>query len=88
MHCEVSTEELLVYYLLDCEATDPLRTLAERNGYKDSSDRQTSTARLVRYVTNGYETLLKYTHRYEPPGSVHRHRQGTELTDTTPAFDL
>ena len=66
-HCGDSTDQPLVHYLLDCEETGPLRTLAARHGYTDSSDRLSSAARLVRYAAEDYEKLLECTRKYDPP---------------------
>ncbi|XP_045105294.1 uncharacterized protein LOC123500720 [Portunus trituberculatus] len=66
-HCGDFSEEPLIHYLLDCEATGPLRALAARHGHVESSDRWTSAARLVRFATDDYQKLLDHIRRYAPP---------------------
>ncbi|MPC63998.1 hypothetical protein E2C01_058107 [Portunus trituberculatus] len=62
-HCGDFSEEPLIHYLLDCEATVPLRALAVRHGHAESRDRWTSAARLVRFATDDYQKLLDHTQR-------------------------
>ena len=66
-HCMDFVEEPLVHYLLDCDVTAPLRTLAAKLGYTASGDRPRDAAKLVRYITDDTRTTLETLRLFDPP---------------------
>ena len=64
--CQEHTDEPLVHFLLDCDVTGPLRTLAARRGHADGEDRWITAARMVRYMTDDPGALRRIT-TMEPP---------------------
>ena len=66
-HCEEDSAEPLLHFLLDCEATEPLRVLAARRGFTFGGNRTHAAARMVRYLTDDLMTLSEFLQTYRPP---------------------
>ena len=66
-YCEVLAEDPLVHYLLDCEETGRLRTLAAKRGFTESGDSRHTAATMVRYLTDDCVALGAVLKRLQPP---------------------
>ena len=65
--CETLAEDPLVHFLLDCEETGRLRTLAAARGFTDCGVRVEAAASMVRYLTDDYVALTAILRQLDPP---------------------